>query len=210
MCLPILSTSAFLLPFPYRTASFAPLLILHNPLHTSSGSVSTSFSCSWTCHSGGLFSCCSIFHPCSFLASLVPTQTPPPSHISLLASDHFSCIPAAGTRAALEQKRPPRSVGVPGARTAGRDWKQLGKESPTQPQELQGWTWSLIPWGWWIMQTLISQMHLKEKTAALVQPKNLNRNIALKCWMHPYQAWTVTFYVARLDGFSQGQEKVQL
>lgn len=175
-------------PFPIKPHPF--LSRSHIPLHTSSGAASTSFSCSWTCHPATLFSCLPTFYPCSFPASIVPTQTPPPPHLSLVASGHFSCTPSSrylGSTGGEQASMP--VVGVPGAGAACRDWKQPGKESPAQPRELRGGACSLIPWGWWITRTLMRPKRLTGKAAASVQPKNLDRNIALKCWMHPCRAW---------------------
>lgn len=105
-----------------------------------------------------LFSCLSTFYPCSFLASIVPTQMPPPPpHISLVASGHFSCTPSSrylGSTGGADTSMP--AVDVPGAKAACRDWKQPGKESPAQPWELQGGACSFIPRGWQITQTLMS------------------------------------------------------
>lgn len=84
--------AALLLPLLYWTASFALFLILLPPPLVPEPV---------TLH----FSHLSTFYPCSFLASCIPTQTPPP-HLSLVASDHL----LLQVRPAVEESKPLCSV----------------------------------------------------------------------------------------------------
>lgn len=124
-------------PFPYRTASFAPFLILHPPstppqvLPQPPPLVPEQATLQLSSLTFLLFTLVIFW--------LVPTQTPPPPHLSPVASDHFSCT--SGSRylgSTGEDQASMLVVCVASAEAAFRDWKRPGKECPAQPPGAPG------------------------------------------------------------------------
>lgn len=117
LLLPCPLPNLILFSFPDLTSPSVPLQALSQPPP-----------CSWTCYPATLFSCLSTFYPCSFLASIVPTQTPPPKHLSPVASDHFSCTPSSRYLGSTGGEQVSMLVaGVPGAKAA---WERKSHSDP--------------------------------------------------------------------------------
>lgn len=127
-----------------------------------------------------IVSCLSTFYPCSFQASIVTTQTP---HLSLVASDHFSCTQQQVPGQHRRRASPYACSQCASCQSSVQRLEAARKESPTQSQELQGGACSLIPWGWWIMQTLMSPNHLRGKAFWLPQ-------FSQKAWTKIYHSNT--------------------
>lgn len=137
------------------------------------------------------------------IAQIFLTQIPPHAHLSLKASHHASCKPKQQASGQHGRKTSLYILaGAPGAKAACRDWDFFLWLLPLRPQSSREDHAQLIPRGSWRSWTLIRPKHLSAKAAASVQPKIFDRNITVKCWIHPWQAWAVALYAANLNRFA--------
>lgn len=135
--------------FPFLFASCTPPPpSLLNCILCSFPGLTASSSRSWACYLA-LLPPFYFFCPCSFPASNVPTQTPPP-HLSLMASDHL--LLQVGP--AVEKSKPLCSVS-PVQEQPAETGRSPGKV-PLKPWQLRGGACSLGLWGWQVTQTLMS------------------------------------------------------